>query len=820
MQKWLAGLALWLGGTVAALAQGTPMTKSQLYTLSNTTYCSTPGCITPTTMKTLTNDIIASYYDAGTLAVGFDSVFCSTQGSVLYRSGSAWSCLAPGSAGQFLQTGGSSANPAWASGTSSPVIRSADPNANDDSGDGYAVGTQWLNNTQNVSPGTGRFWQAFTVGVGTAQWYSYVLFDTANNVFGGRGAGGSLAGGDNNVFLGTLAGRLATTGGNNIAIGSNTLQQCTTCALNVGIGQSALNLIVDDVGHTAVGWGSLANMSGTPVAGFGPWNSAFGHASMFNMTTGGSNVCAGRACMYSETTGIFNTALGHAALYTGVNNTSVVGLGDLAGGAVVACVSGGGSRTVIPVGLPNAGAVMCPFTGETESIAIGTYAGGGPGVNDGASVGLQNRVVIGSYARVGNMDNTMALGNGMTDVVTAGRLWDGTTISTVSNAAGVTLSAANLISGVYYRVGAAAAFTDTTPTAANVLAGAMGNGVEPNLARVITVINGTTHTMSLALGAGITTGGAAPFTILGGTNMQFVLRVTNAGSGAAALTMDRITSDVAKPADVQVFSTPGVTSWTKPSGAKTVKVILRGSGGGGGSGPQRASGSASSGGAGGGGGGCSWADYQASDLGTSEIVSVGAKGTGGPAIAAINTNGTAGTNGNVSTFGSGTTILRANGGLAGGAGVIGGGSTAGTGGTGREAGGLGGAGVSGAAGGNAAAQTAACTTGGGAGAGENAPTTADGGAGGVMTVFSATGAAGGIGAAKTAAVAGTSFGAMVGTGGGGGGGWANADGTAGNGAIGGNYGGGGGGGGASVNGSNSGAGGNGADGIVVVITSF
>lgn len=38
----------------------------------------------------------------------------STQGQILYRGASAWSVLAPGTAGQVLQTNGASANPSWA----------------------------------------------------------------------------------------------------------------------------------------------------------------------------------------------------------------------------------------------------------------------------------------------------------------------------------------------------------------------------------------------------------------------------------------------------------------------------------------------------------------------------------------------------------------------------------------------------------------------------------------------------------------------------------------------------------------------------------
>jgi hypothetical protein len=49
-----------------------------------------------------------------TLTLLFDHVFGAAQGTLLYRSATAWFALAPGTSGQFLSTGGASANLAWA----------------------------------------------------------------------------------------------------------------------------------------------------------------------------------------------------------------------------------------------------------------------------------------------------------------------------------------------------------------------------------------------------------------------------------------------------------------------------------------------------------------------------------------------------------------------------------------------------------------------------------------------------------------------------------------------------------------------------------
>jgi hypothetical protein len=52
---------------------------------------------------------------ATTLTLFLDGVLGNTRGSVLVRAGSGWVALAPGTAGYFLQTQGSSADPLWAS---------------------------------------------------------------------------------------------------------------------------------------------------------------------------------------------------------------------------------------------------------------------------------------------------------------------------------------------------------------------------------------------------------------------------------------------------------------------------------------------------------------------------------------------------------------------------------------------------------------------------------------------------------------------------------------------------------------------------------
>jgi hypothetical protein len=292
--------------------------------------------------------------------------------------------------------------------------------------------------------------------------------------------------------------------------------------------------------------------------------------------------------------------------------------------------------------------------------------------------------------------------------------------------------------------------------------------------------------------------------------------------------------------DIQTFgssTTSGTFTWTKPAGAKWVRVILYGAGSGGGSGARRATTSIAGGGGGGAGGSFLMFEQDAGFFTNTVTVTVGAGGPGGASVLTDNTNGNNGTR-NFSVITKFGNYYQATAGANG----AGGTSTAGGGAGGAlnsllymvsYAGGGGGAGGAVSNGSFSSNSTTAqnfIPLGGGGGSGRiaNTLTSKPGGNAGFTTIagpFTAgviASTAGGSGGNITGSPNGTNGTSMsnqyLGGGTGGGGGAYIAGAAGGNGGNGGWPGGSGGGGGASDNGFPSGKGGDGANGFVCVIT--
>ena len=116
-----------------------------------------------------------------------------------------------------------------------------------------------------------------------------------------------------------------------------------------------------------------------------------------------------------------------------------------------------------------------------------------------------------------------------------GALQSGMKFNAVSNAAGVTLTAAQMLGGCLDRSGAVTV-SDTTPTAAQLVAALAGAAVGD--AKLLKLRNRNTGTLTLLAGAGITLEGTTTIPTVNTRN--YAIRVTNATPGAEAVTISGI----------------------------------------------------------------------------------------------------------------------------------------------------------------------------------------------------------------------------------------------------------------------------------------
>lgn len=132
----------------------------------------------------------------------------------------------------------------------------------------------------------------------------------------------------------------------------------------------------------------------------------------------------------------------------------------------------------------------------------------------------------------------------------------------------------------------------------------------------------------------------------------FAPAVTSVDGSTGAVTVTKAQvfefTRTSKPASATGSS--GSYSWTLPSGAKLVEVLMIGGGAGGGSGRRGASGTIRYGGGGGGSGGTIHTTFPASLVTTAIAVVVGTGGAGGAAVTSDDTNGNPGTSGGSSTI--------------------------------------------------------------------------------------------------------------------------------------------------------------------------
>jgi len=194
-------------------------------------------------------------------------------------------------------------------------------------------------------------------------------------------------------------------------------------------------------------------------------------------------------------------------------------------------VTVGGALSAVSADVSGPMTVGGALSGTTADLSGAVTVGG---VLSGTTAGLSGNVTIGGALNVSGA----LTANGMLvqSFDTSGLP---TTITTTNTTPGATLSAAEMISGSIIRTGPTVAFTDTTDTAANIVA-SFGSNPPVNASYQFVLINQTSVSDTLAAGSGVTISGSA--IIAPENSVTFKVTVTDATSGSQAVTITRLFS--------------------------------------------------------------------------------------------------------------------------------------------------------------------------------------------------------------------------------------------------------------------------------------
>ena len=259
-----------------------------------------------------------------------------------------------GSAGQVLQSNGTTLAPSWVAtssidGFSGLLSKVEGTNFTGSLLVGHAT-TGTLNLAEyNTGVGLGAL-KAVTTGYSnTASGYRALYTNTAGtyNTASGYHALHFNTTGNYNTASGVAALTFNTTGGYNTASGFQALYWNTTGNYNTASGNQALRSHTTGNGNTASGYSALySNTTGN-------YNTASGNQALYSNTTGGYNTASGMGALYANKAGSYATAIGHSAMYyanstpTAFTNTNVaVGFEALRGSTTASANTGNGNTAL------------------------------------------------------------------------------------------------------------------------------------------------------------------------------------------------------------------------------------------------------------------------------------------------------------------------------------------------------------------------------------------------------------------------------------------------------------------------------------------
>jgi len=340
----------------------------------------------------------------------------------------------------------------------SPIKMVASGTASDDTGFNNPIGIKLTGFNRNDM----AFGDKFTLGA--FQYDGLALTPAHNFAAGSRTLSSNLHGdentgcgsftlqyneGSNNVAVGYSASKRNTKGQEITAVGYKAGVSGTTASRGAffGFWAGGLNLTGDDL--TMVGWYAGRNVTSTGLDTF------LGARSGLKQLAGGNNTYVGAYAGYGESNGAGDSS----------NNNQVSVGGQSWAYGDDNCVVGTFTR---------AGTLALPIT---NALAIGTNA----------------QTQVANSAKIGNAQTSTCLG---------GRLTSRIDFGSVTAGAGTTYTAAQFFTNFIVRSGPAAPFTDTTPTAASIIA--LIGGAEVLTGYDLYIQNVTAQTLTLAAGTGVT----------------------------------------------------------------------------------------------------------------------------------------------------------------------------------------------------------------------------------------------------------------------------------------------------------------------------
>jgi len=545
-----------------------------------------------------------------------DAVIGSAQGSLIFRNGTQWTALSPGTAGQLLRTGGTSANPTWATVSGAGTVTSVDASGGSTgltfSGGPITVsGTLTLGGTLGVANGGTALGTTPANGqllIGNGTGYTLATLTAGSNITITNSAGGiSIASSGVSTFSAgttgftpstatngavTLAGTLnvanggtgltATPTNGQIDIGNGTgfTRSTITAGTGITITNGAGSISIANAGVTSFSAGTTGFTPSTTTTGVvtlaGTLATTNGGTGLTSFTSGGAVYATSTSVLTTGTLPVTAGGTGQASALTQygvVYGSSTTAMGITAAGTT-------GQFLLATTGAAPSWSSTIPSTAAVTSITFGTTgltpntASTGAVTVAGTLVAVNGGTGQSSYA-IGDIlyaSSTTALSK-LADVATGSVLISGGVGAAPSYSATPTLTSLT----------AASVYGGTSASSSLLLQSTTGSGTTDNIV-FKTGNNGAVTALTIASN-GNATFLSTSTTAIGTLSLTNALTVASGGTGAATFTANGIiygngtsalgVTGVGTTGQVLVATTGGAPSWGAiPSTAAVTSITF------------------------------------------------------------------------------------------------------------------------------------------------------------------------------------------------------------------------------------------------------